>query len=331
MSGPDMEGAGLGRYCALCLVPLEKILRCSKCQTRAYCSRECQKQDWVAGARKQGQGHKNWCGLQTGEEGVDWEVRRISDEKGLGLIALRTLEKGFRIMVDRCLRRPGDHPRVDDLEPTGGSRAEKFDLNAMGVVDDASVLCLRMSRANHACDNNAEHKYVDGVKVLHALREIKGGEEIMISYTTEGEDTCTTATNEMCRLKLKSKWGITCPKGCRCFDKDRARSFSEARKLDSLIFERFRRGDGKGALHAAESLLALLDLLNASPNVKARANFDAFQVAIMYRDTMTRALGFMRAAHALRVAVERPDSPQALLFQRYCDAPQTHPNYMTGR
>ena len=143
---------------------------------------------------------------------MDWEVRHISDEKALGLVVLRTLPEGSRIMVarpartqpalptvlaqlardavllaflwspasdaamssggsvdhvqvERGLRHPGDHPRVADLAPAGGTLVEKFRLNAMGDDSGGDVLCLRMSRANHACNNNAEHRFCEGVEV----------------------------------------------------------------------------------------------------------------------------------------------------------------------
>ncbi|KAJ1464718.1 hypothetical protein T484DRAFT_1757893 [Baffinella frigidus] len=99
-----MEAGDNGRHCALCLAPLAKILRCGECRTRAYCSKECHSQDWKPGGS--GQGHKHWCALGVGEEGVDWAVRHISDEKGLGLVALRTLQEGTRILVGHPLRPP---------------------------------------------------------------------------------------------------------------------------------------------------------------------------------------------------------------------------------
>ena len=73
------------------------------------------------------------------------------------------------MQVERGLRNVLDHPRVADLAPVGGTLQEKFDLNKMGDSSEGpvqgSVLCMRMSRANHACDNNAEHGFCEGVKV----------------------------------------------------------------------------------------------------------------------------------------------------------------------
>ena len=92
-----MEAGNGGRHCALCLDPLTDPLCCGQCHKRAYCTKECQKKNWKAGGS--GQGHKTWCAVGAGEEGVDWKVRHISEQKGLGLVALRTLPEGFRIMV----------------------------------------------------------------------------------------------------------------------------------------------------------------------------------------------------------------------------------------
>ena len=39
--------------CSYCAIPIEKILKCSKCLDTVYCSKECQKDDW--------KNHKNLC------------------------------------------------------------------------------------------------------------------------------------------------------------------------------------------------------------------------------------------------------------------------------
>lgn len=80
------------RTCACCLSGLATTLQCGGCNARAYCSKQCQTQDWK-------QGHKRWCALRAGEEGVHWEVRYVSPEMGRGVFALRPLPEGFRIMV----------------------------------------------------------------------------------------------------------------------------------------------------------------------------------------------------------------------------------------
>jgi len=63
------------------------------------------------------QGHNIWCGLEHGEEDLDWVVVPISAEKGLGVVAKRSLPSGYRIMVEKGLTSPSSHPAIADLEP----------------------------------------------------------------------------------------------------------------------------------------------------------------------------------------------------------------------
>lgn len=46
-----------------------------------------------------GQGHKNWCCMEYGEESVDWKIVQI-EGKGKGIISLRKIPAHSRIMVD---------------------------------------------------------------------------------------------------------------------------------------------------------------------------------------------------------------------------------------
>lgn len=92
------------RICAYCLQPPKEdasLFLCGGCQRRAYCSKGCAAQDWKKSST--GQGHKYWCNLSAGEEGLDWEVRHISSLKGFGIVALRTLPPGFKVIVERAL------------------------------------------------------------------------------------------------------------------------------------------------------------------------------------------------------------------------------------
>ena len=77
---------------------------CSGCRKRSYCSRECQITDWAPNGK--GQGHKNWCRLDCGEEDIDWEVVSI-EGKGLGVVAKRFIPAKYRIIVDAVFSDPG--------------------------------------------------------------------------------------------------------------------------------------------------------------------------------------------------------------------------------
>jgi hypothetical protein len=239
-----------------------------------------------------GQGHKVWCGLEYGEEDIDWEIREISADKGLGVVALKTIPAGFRIMVEKGLTiadvMKGQPPAaVYDLCPKGGTLEEKWELNVIGCGGrDSGVLCVRGSRFNHACDPNACHFFESGsgVKVFMAEREIQVGEEIVFSYFSIDDISKTEAA--FCdpafrRSMLKKKWGITCPPDCICYDKKRRKLVQEARELDGLIFERASAADSKGALQAARQLIKLEETLRLSIITRTRTYYDAFQVSTL--------------------------------------------------
>lgn len=215
------------------------MMLCGGCRRRAYCSQECQKLDWSR--LGPGQKHKLWCELKCGEEDVDWKVKFISPEKGFGLVALRKLPKGFRIMVEKGLTVPFVHEsqerNVMALEPKGASLQEKFRFNQVSCGENqGTVFCLRLSRVNHSCDPNAAHWYdaTYGVKVLSAVRDIEEGEEICFSYIGFNDVGCDM-TAEMSRWFLEGKWGIKCPESCLCRNNNALERIREARELDHDI------------------------------------------------------------------------------------------------
>jgi hypothetical protein len=156
------------RHCAFCLTSISgpKIQLCGKCKRRAYCSKACQKLDWSRkNGQAQGQGHKNWCGLEYGEEDIDFEVAPVPG-KGLGLIAKRSFPIKFRILVEGPCSE--EHPALQDLMPLNGNLQDKIQLNRLGCGDGDSLefaLCLRLARANHSCAPNAAHIYDESMKV----------------------------------------------------------------------------------------------------------------------------------------------------------------------
>ena len=95
------------RHCSVCLKLCSQVKLCGKCFKRAYCSRECQLIDWSPNGK--GQGHKNWCRLECGEEDVDWEVTSIPG-KGLGIVAKRMIPALYRIIVEGVFTDPHQHP-----------------------------------------------------------------------------------------------------------------------------------------------------------------------------------------------------------------------------
>lgn len=230
------------RRCAFCIKTLggeDKVMLCGGCRRRAYSSETCQKLDWSRVGP--GQGHKNWCELKCGEGDLDWKVQFISPEKGLGIVALRKLPKGFRIMVEKGLTLPLRHEsherNVMALEPKGASLQGKCQFNQLSCGDkQPSVLCLRLSRINHSCDPNSAHWYdtTYDVKVLSAVRDIEEREEICFSYIGFN-DVSSNMSAEMSRMLLEGKWGIRCPYLCLCRRHNALKRIKEARELDRMI------------------------------------------------------------------------------------------------
>lgn len=215
------------RRCAICLCQHAKISLCRGCHRRAYCSKACQSKDWTPG--KGGQGHKLWCTLQCGEEGIDWEVREADGTKGLGVFALKDIPRCTRIMVDGT--RKNDDPAFADLLPIGGTRKQKIDRNGfMRFMLDApdkttTVVYLRAARLNHSCSNNAftepEPTDYNGTTVV-SQRDIRAGEEITISYRSSSEPMKFFSCKEVATY-LKDEHGISCPSDCICKDSQRYR------------------------------------------------------------------------------------------------------------
>jgi len=81
-------------------------------------------------------------------------------------------------------------------------------------LSDFQIVCLRLSRVNHACIPNSAHWYDDDsrVKILFSEKPIKAGEEITYSYVTL-RSLQHNYTPAIIRTSLQLTWGIFCPEG----------------------------------------------------------------------------------------------------------------------
>ncbi|KAG4077672.1 hypothetical protein HA402_015715 [Bradysia odoriphaga] len=315
------------RHCAFCLKPIENqaIKLCGKCRKRAYCSRECQKTDWST----EGQGHKNWCHLECGEEDIDWKVCTVPG-KGLGIIAKRPLPVLYRIMVDGCCSNE-NHPGVKDLLPVNGSFGDKFFLNCIGLGenDGGSCLCLRISRANHDCKPNADHWYDETFKavVLFAQRNIAEGEEITINYQLF-DDISGNVSAATSRSVLQNKWGIVCAKDCFCYNTQMQTLIARSRELDEKIFNLASQAKSQQALELVKQLLVNHEILGSSYLNKKRTLYDGFQVAVMRKNTLGAAKKYIKEVYAILSAVLSPESSLVKDKKRLMDDITTHSNYL---
>ena len=224
--GADKSDGKADRHCAFCLKHGTCLL-CDGCGKRAYCSPTCQTNDWLADGG--GQGHRNWCKFDCGEEDIDWEVRSIPD-KGMGLVAKRFLPSKYRIIVEGIHYGPKSHPGIAELSPVNGTLRQKFENNELGGDlrnhNGNNYVALRIARANHSCTPNAAHIYCDttNCEILYTCRDIQEGEEICISYRflthieKPSEYVGLTLEEEFQSIKetIKVSWGFSCPSNCAC-------------------------------------------------------------------------------------------------------------------
>mmetsp|Transcript_2391 Transcript_2391/g.2142 ORF Transcript_2391/g.2142 Transcript_2391/m.2142 type:complete len:324 (-) Transcript_2391:15-986(-) len=294
------------RHCASCLllIELSNAIICDKCNRRAYCSKECQTNDWESL-----QEHKHWCELMCGEEDIDWEL--FYGVKGYGIRAKRTILPLERIMVDGS--RKNNDPVVNDLHPLDGTIEEKEDVNRLECdTNDQRILCARLSRVNHSCNRNAFHKYDNtyNVKILFAEREIQPGEEICITYTP-WDDPSSSVTPEIARLKLQKHWQIICDSTCLCYDEGYITKIKKVKKLDQQIYK--PECSVYDSLKCIEELENLYNEMSVKYHLSLyRLYYDRFQLSIRRGQTISQGVEYMNKAYNIIKLILHPDSKKVL-------------------
>lgn len=190
------------------------------------------------------------------------------------------------------------------------------------------TICL----INHSCLPNAHNNWNSDTQseTIHALRFIRSGEEITISYNNEGGSKSR-------RAKLKEHFGFDCTcVVCSLPDLERGKSDSrrlEIEQLDNAIGNPLRMmtapSDG---LADCQKLLCLLEeeYERSAEALKARLYYDAFQICITHGDE-ARASNFAEKAYKSRIFCEGEDSPLTAKSKRFKDNPSAHPNFGFSR
>lgn len=204
---------------------------------------------------------------------------------------------------------------------------EKFDLNCIGRGDESGTLCLRISRANHDCDANADHWYDKTFKVvvLFAHRDIAEGEEITINYQLFNDISCNVSA-EFTRMVLHNKWGIICTNNCICYDKEMQKLISRSRQIDAKIIS-LAFGHTQQALDFVIELMSNHQTIKSSLLNKTRTLYDGFQVAIMKKKTLSAAKPFIQQLYAIQSAIMSPESSEVKKTEGLMNDMSTHANY----
>lgn len=233
----------------------------------------------------------------------------------------------YRIIVDSC-HYNNDHAGIKELMPNNGSFKEKFDLNCIGRGDEGGTLCLRISRANHDCNANADHWYDKTFKVviLFAHRDIAEGEEITINYQLFNDISCNVSA-ELSRMVLHNKWGIICPNNCICYDKEIQKVIDRSRLIDAKIMT-LAFGHSQQALDYVTELLSNHGTIKSSLLNKTRSLYDGFQVAIMQKKSLSAAKPYIQELYAIQSAIMSPDSAEVKRTEGLMNDMSTHPNYL---
>ncbi|KAK0750134.1 hypothetical protein B0T18DRAFT_366186 [Schizothecium vesticola] len=183
---------------------------------------------------------------------------------------------------------------------------------------------LHASRINHSCTHNAENTWNAslGKLKIYAIRDIKPGSEITISYI-EGFKPYNQR-----QAHFLSAFGFRCVcERCEVTDSKRKESDDRLRRLVQLEEE---IGDGVGivatplaCLRKAREMLRLLNEEGLGGSTVARAYYDAFQVAIANGD-QARAKVFAKRCYASRVMVAGEDSEDAAKAKEMMKRPAEH-------
>lgn len=329
--------------CAYCYATSEALLLCGQCHKRKYCSKECQRFDW-----KQCH-HRHFCKVGIGEFGVDWQVKESPHTGGLGVFALRTIQKDEIIMTERpILQLPTpssrlESPRVREtdipatarpafasLHPPNGSLVDKFALNCMSLTDDdtdgddIAGVFIRLSRVNHHCLGNSNHRYLDNrnVKILVANRTIEEGEEINFSYTPSKFD----AMMRRAMLQMNYKFACRCSV---CTNPDLAAELERMKDLDDAILSLGSHGRVEHAMQKGKALIKLYDKHGMSSWLYQRTYYDLYQVAITKRKTYSQGVKFIKKSYEAALAfTSDPQYCSVVQMKGFANSPSSHRNYM---
>ncbi|XP_032818954.1 N-lysine methyltransferase SMYD2 isoform X1 [Petromyzon marinus] len=192
-----------GRFCDHCFARKDKLSHCGKCKQAYYCNAQCQRADWPShrldcdGLRQLGpqwtpgervrlvariliklKMNKDKCaseGLLTLEE-MESHMEELDNEQreaiGQEITALHHY-------YSRQLEIPGNEEMVEIFSKVkcNGFTVEDEELNHIGAALYPSLALL-----NHSCDHNCVVTFRGSAAQVRALREIKQGEELFISY-----------------------------------------------------------------------------------------------------------------------------------------------------
>ncbi|OIW30394.1 hypothetical protein CONLIGDRAFT_714757 [Coniochaeta ligniaria NRRL 30616] len=300
--------------------------------------------------------------MQRAEDNPIYAVQEVPG-KGKGLIALRKIRKGTRILCEEpllTLPQVGDqmdpellasiirqvdaltedqrqiflslhnlHPYTNDAERyLGIACTVSLPIDDPDGRADGGVF-LDASRINHACDNNAQKYWNTNIQrhTVHALEDIDEGKEITVYYLR------TRRKREIRQATLRSDFGFNCScRLCSLPPDENQRSdkrLEEIHRLDGLISKDGLRGillDPLWVLRYVDRQVRLYNEQGQDDVGLPRALLDAAQIAIAHGDLARARVFVERAVSRWRVGLG-DDSKEVVENRTLAEDPSKHRLY----
>lgn len=183
-----------------------------------------------------------------------------------------------------------------------------------------------VARINHSCRPNAQHSWHDrdGRETIHAVRSIKKGDELTLSYSHGGPSGAR-------RNALKTYFGFDChcelcslPKGELKASDERLR---QAAELDEAIGDpKIVKLQPEKALRDCHELLRIYDEEGVADLRLPRLLYDAFQITAMHSDE-ARASKFAQRCSEARAVCEGGESEEVQRLRALEKHPRTFENF----
>lgn len=300
--------------------------------------------------------------LLWGTRGAPEKIYAVQDipGKGRGLVAIRDIEKGTRIICEKpiitishgiaSIQQLGTSVLDQVISLNRNDREELFSManvytgtnliellygiirtNAlpMGPNLNTGGIFLQACRINHACDSNAVNHWNENLDQLtiHAIRDIRKGEEITISYLSALQNRQTRQED----LLQNFRFTCACQLCCSPLGESKATdaALDRIHAIDKIIEKR----GIKGLVKPAQKMLGYVDeqvrIWNNTAAAEiglTRAYPDAFQIAIANGD-LARARVFAERCLRLYEISLGNDSPDAAEYRGIVVNPATHKYY----
>ncbi|SPJ88719.1 uncharacterized protein FTOL_12613 [Fusarium torulosum] len=274
--------------------------------------------------------------------------------KGKGLIALKKITTGVRVLIEKPILTTRNAPPAildpiiaRDLKSLSKEKQRQFfslhnnfpgkhpfsgivKTNALPCGSGATVGAVypTICFINHSCRANAHNSWNEtlGSETIHAIQDIEPGQEITISYDHGGPSTSR-------KPWLKEKFGFDCDCSVCLLPHEELEKSDKRREriqqLDEAIGNpgRMMSRPSVSLLNCRSLLQVLKEEFQEGTNILiARANYDAFQIAIAHGD-LARGAVFAQQAYQIRLLCEGGDSPDTKRMQQLEEDPTIHPSF----